>query len=281
MYYPSMEEKVPLLIALLRQADARRTMIFVNTKRMAERLESVLNANGFNSQAISGDVPQPKRLRFLRDFHNGDLAVLIATDVASRGLHIRMSATSSISTCPRMPGLCHRIGGRPAGAEGDAISFACEEFAYRCRRSRPTSATKCLCTDPQELIAGVQLQRARRAKAARSLTAVAVPEEDAARPPPQQWPGRPEPASRGPLNQPEPVAARSVIRSTAATGRGRARCPPSPGAAGRSPAYPRARAARAPPAIVHEQRALGVEGLGQAHAVPERPSPSATGTCAN
>ena len=68
MYYPSMEEKVPLLIALLRQADARRTMIFVNTKRMAERLESVLNGNGFNAQAISGDVPQPKRLRFLRDF---------------------------------------------------------------------------------------------------------------------------------------------------------------------------------------------------------------------
>src|SRR6202050_2131838 len=63
MYYPSMEEKVPLLIALLRQADARRTMIFVNTKRMAERLESLLNGNGFNSQAISGDVPQPKRLR--------------------------------------------------------------------------------------------------------------------------------------------------------------------------------------------------------------------------
>ncbi len=52
MYYPSMEEKMPLLIALLRQADARRTMIFVNTKRMAERLESVLNANGFNAQAI-------------------------------------------------------------------------------------------------------------------------------------------------------------------------------------------------------------------------------------
>ncbi len=66
MYYPSMEEKLPLLISLLRQADARRTMIFVNTKRMAERLESVLNANGFNAQAISGDVPQPKRLRFLR-----------------------------------------------------------------------------------------------------------------------------------------------------------------------------------------------------------------------
>ncbi len=45
-------------------------------------------ANGFHAQALSGDVPQNKRLKFLRDFHNGDLAVLIATDVASRGLHI-------------------------------------------------------------------------------------------------------------------------------------------------------------------------------------------------
>src|SRR6185437_15376707 len=71
MYYPSMEEKVPLLVGLLRQAEARRTMIFVNTKRMAERLESTLKANGFHAQALSGDVPQNKRLRFLRDFHNG------------------------------------------------------------------------------------------------------------------------------------------------------------------------------------------------------------------
>src|SRR3974390_1595590 len=84
IYYPSMDEKIPLLIGLLRQSEARRTMIFVNTKRWAERLERVLRANGFEAQAISGDVPQKKRLQFLRDFHNGDLAVLIATDVASR-----------------------------------------------------------------------------------------------------------------------------------------------------------------------------------------------------
>src|SRR5580700_8396809 len=131
MYYPSMEEKLPLLIALLRQADARRTMIFVNTKRMAERLESVLKANGFNAQAISGDVPQPKRLRFLRDFHNGDLAVLIATDVASRGLHIPdVSHVFNFDLPQDAPDYVHRIGRTArAGAEGDAISFACEEFA--------------------------------------------------------------------------------------------------------------------------------------------------------
>lgn len=131
IYYPSMEEKMPLLVGLLRQFDARRTMIFVNTKRAAERLESTLNANGFNAQALSGDVPQPKRLRFLRDFHNGDLAVLIATDVASRGLHIPdVSHVFNFDLPQDAADYVHRIGRTArAGAEGDAISFACEEYA--------------------------------------------------------------------------------------------------------------------------------------------------------
>jgi ATP-dependent RNA helicase RhlB len=131
IYYPSMEEKLPLLIGLLRQAEARRTMIFVNTKRMAERLERVLGANGFHAQALSGDVPQNKRLRFLRDFHDGKLAVLIATDVASRGLHIPdVSHVFNYDLPQDAPDYVHRIGRTArAGAEGDAISFACEEFA--------------------------------------------------------------------------------------------------------------------------------------------------------
>jgi ATP-dependent RNA helicase RhlB len=131
MYYPSMEEKLPLLIGLLRQFEARRTMVFVNTKRAAERLESALNANGFHAQALSGDVPQNKRLRFLRDFHNGDLAVLIATDVASRGLHIPdVSHVFNFDLPQDSADYVHRIGRTArAGAEGDAISFACEEYA--------------------------------------------------------------------------------------------------------------------------------------------------------
>jgi ATP-dependent RNA helicase RhlB len=131
VYYPSMEEKVPLLVGLLRQHEARRTMIFVNTKRAAERLESTLKANGFHAQALSGDVPQNKRLRFLRDFHNGDLAVLIATDVASRGLHIPdVSHVFNFDLPQDAADYVHRIGRTArAGAEGDAISFACEEYA--------------------------------------------------------------------------------------------------------------------------------------------------------
>jgi len=131
IYFPAMEEKTPLLIGLLRRAEARRTLVFVNTKRVAERLESVLRANGFHAQAISGDVPQQKRLRFLRDFHNGDLAVLIATDVASRGLHIPdVSHVFNYDLPQDAADYVHRIGRTArAGAEGDAISFGCEEYA--------------------------------------------------------------------------------------------------------------------------------------------------------
>ena len=131
IYFPAMVEKIPLLIGLLRQYDARRTMVFVNTKRVAEKLEGYLIANGFKAQALSGDVPQKKRLRFMREFHSGDLAVLIATDVASRGLHIPdVSHVFNYDLPQDAPDYVHRIGRTArAGAEGDAISFGCEEYA--------------------------------------------------------------------------------------------------------------------------------------------------------
>jgi len=131
IYFPSMEEKVPLLIGLLRHTEANRTMVFVNTRRVAERLEAALRANGFQAQALSGDVPQKKRLHFLRQFHEGELAVLIATDVASRGLHIPdVSHVFNFDLPQDAPDYVHRIGRTArAGAEGDAISFGCEEYA--------------------------------------------------------------------------------------------------------------------------------------------------------
>ncbi|MFZ9872718.1 MAG: DEAD/DEAH box helicase [Steroidobacteraceae bacterium] len=131
MYYPAMEEKIPLLIGLLRKMDPHRTMVFVNTKRMAEKLEDTLQANGIQAQALSGDVPQKKRMRFLQDFHDGKLAVLIATDVASRGLHIpEVSHVFNFDLPQDCADYVHRIGRTArAGAEGDAISFACEEYA--------------------------------------------------------------------------------------------------------------------------------------------------------
>ena len=131
LYFPSTEEKIPLLMGLLRRIDARRTMVFVNTRRIAEVLERTLTANGFVAQAMSGDVPQTKRLKMMRDFHNGDVAVLIATDVASRGLHIPdVSHVFNFDLPNDAEDYVHRIGRTArAGAEGDAISFGCEEYA--------------------------------------------------------------------------------------------------------------------------------------------------------
>jgi ATP-dependent RNA helicase RhlB len=131
LYFPSTDEKIPLLMGLLRRIDARRTMVFVNTKRIAELLERTLTANGFVAQALSGDVPQTKRLKMMRDFHEGEIAVLIATDVASRGLHIPdVSHVFNFDLPNDAEDYVHRIGRTArAGAEGDAISFGCEEYA--------------------------------------------------------------------------------------------------------------------------------------------------------
>jgi ATP-dependent RNA helicase RhlB len=130
IYFPSMDEKPRLLVGLLRSMDPHRTMIFVNTRRGAEELETLLRANGLNAEAISGDVPQKKRLRLLRDFHSGELAILIGTDVASRGLHIPDVSHVFNYDMPQDPeDYVHRIGRTArAGAEGDAISLGCEDF---------------------------------------------------------------------------------------------------------------------------------------------------------
>jgi len=130
IYFPSMDEKPRLLVGLLRSMGPTRSMIFVNTRRGAEELEGLLRANGLNAEAISGDVPQKKRLRLLRDFHSGELAILIGTDVASRGLHIPDVSHVFNYDMPQDPeDYVHRIGRTArAGAEGDAISLGCEDY---------------------------------------------------------------------------------------------------------------------------------------------------------
>jgi ATP-dependent RNA helicase RhlB len=131
IYFPSNEEKLPLLLTLLRDHDPHRTMVFVNTRREAERLQERLQANGINAEALSGDVPQRKRLRMLKDFLSGELAVLIGTDVASRGLHVPGVSHVFNYDLPQDPeDYVHRIGRTArAGAAGDAISFGCEAYA--------------------------------------------------------------------------------------------------------------------------------------------------------
>ena len=132
LYFPANAEKLPFLIGLLKSMQATRTMIFVNTRREADRLQRYLEANGINARAISGDVPQPKRLRMLREFQSGDLPVLIGTDVASRGLHIPdVTHVINYDLPQDAEDYVHRIGRTArAGASGDAISFGCEQYVF-------------------------------------------------------------------------------------------------------------------------------------------------------
>src|SRR5690606_14517514 len=88
IYPTANEDKLPLLIHLLKHTGPRRSLVFVNTKRVADQLADWLNANGLKAVTISGDVPQKKRERLLGQFQSGELPVLVATDVAARGLHI-------------------------------------------------------------------------------------------------------------------------------------------------------------------------------------------------
>lgn len=129
LYHVSSKEKFPLLLGLLRTDDMTRVMIFVNTKREGERLQALMIANNYPSRFLSGDVAQEKRLRIMRQFKDGRLSILIATDVASRGLHIDdVSHVINYDLPEDCEDYVHRIG-RTArvGATGTAISLADEK----------------------------------------------------------------------------------------------------------------------------------------------------------
>ena len=131
VYFPATEEKMPLLLGLLAQMDANRTMVFVNTKYGCERVALMLERAGYKVGVLSGDVPQKKRETLLGRFVKGELSLLVATDVAARGLHIPgVSHVVNFDLPFDAEDYVHRIG-RTArlGAEGDAISFACDEYA--------------------------------------------------------------------------------------------------------------------------------------------------------
>jgi len=131
VYFPAKEEKLPLLISLLSRIDAQRSIVFVNTKIAAEKVTRTLERQGFTVATLSGDVPQAKRERLLGKFQRGEIEVLVATDVAARGLHIpAVSHVFNYDLPHDAEDYVHRIG-RTArlGAEGDAISFACDLYA--------------------------------------------------------------------------------------------------------------------------------------------------------
>jgi len=132
LYQPATDEKIPLLLGLLKSLEPPRSIIFVNTKRAAERVESYLVGNDIRCGTLSGDVRQNKRQRILKDFTAGELPVLIATDVAARGLHIDdVTHVFNYDLPQQAEDYVHRIGRTArAGTEGVAVSFACENYSF-------------------------------------------------------------------------------------------------------------------------------------------------------
>lgn len=132
LYHPAKEEKNALLVWLLRDMKPERSMVFVNTKVVADRLLGMLLGNGFKADVLSGDVRQNKRQRLLGEFEKGKIDILIGTDVAARGLHIPgVTHVFNYDLPQQEEDYVHRIGRTArAGAFGEAISFACEEYAF-------------------------------------------------------------------------------------------------------------------------------------------------------
>ena len=132
VYYPANNEKIPLLLGILQQQKPARSIIFINTKRTAENIYAWLKGNDYHAAIISGDVPQPKREALLKDFQEGKCNILVATDVAARGLHVPAVSHVFNYDLPQMAeDYVHRVGRTArAGASGHAISFACEDYAH-------------------------------------------------------------------------------------------------------------------------------------------------------
>jgi ATP-dependent RNA helicase RhlB len=132
VYYPANEEKIPLLLALVKRLTPQRGIVFVNTKKSADAVWGYLEGNGHKASLLSGDVPQKKRESLLACFQNGEFPFLVATDVAARGLHIpEVSHIFNYDLPQDVEDYVHRIGRTArAGASGVAISFACEEYVF-------------------------------------------------------------------------------------------------------------------------------------------------------
>ncbi len=132
IFFPANDEKIPLLLGVLKRYQPTQCIIFSNTKRVTEKIYAYLLGNGYQAAILSGDVPQKKRQQLLAQFTAGELPILVATDVAARGLHIpNITHVINFDLPQDCEDYVHRIGRTArAGASGVAISMACENYSF-------------------------------------------------------------------------------------------------------------------------------------------------------
>jgi ATP-dependent RNA helicase RhlB len=132
LFYPSNNEKMALFQTLVEEEWPDRAIVFANTKHRCEDVWGHLTADNHRVGLLTGDIPQRKRIKILEQFSTGSIDILVATDVAARGLHIPLVTHVFNYDLPDdAEDYVHRIGrtGR-AGEAGQAISLACEEYVF-------------------------------------------------------------------------------------------------------------------------------------------------------
>ncbi|MBX8535742.1 ATP-dependent RNA helicase RhlB [Pseudomonas cichorii] len=158
IYAVAAADKYKLLYNLVTDNGWERVMVFANRKDEVRRIEERLVRDGVNAAQLSGDVPQHKRIKTLEGFREGKIRVLVATDVAGRGIHIDGISHVINFTLPEVPDdYVHRIGrtGR-AGADGVSISFAGEDDSYQLPAIEEKLGRKISCEmPPTELLRAV------------------------------------------------------------------------------------------------------------------------------
>ena len=152
VYAVAGSDKYKLLYNLIAQNDWIRVMVFANRKDEVRRIEERLTRYGISAAQMSGDVPQHKRIKVLEGFREGSIRVLVATDVAGRGIHVDAISHVINFTLPETPDdYVHRIGrtGR-AGTSGTSISFAGEDDAYALPAIEALLGRKIACEMPPD-----------------------------------------------------------------------------------------------------------------------------------
>ncbi|MFP6806601.1 MAG: DEAD/DEAH box helicase [Pseudomonadales bacterium] len=152
IYLTSEEDKFKVLYNLIKVNKITRVIVFVNRRDESRRLEDMLYRHGFNTGLLTGEVHQKKRIKTLDDFKSGKIEVLVATDVAGRGIHVDDISHVVNYNLPEDPeDYVHRIGrtGR-AGSDGTSVSLACETESFMLPAIETLLGSKMNCEQPPE-----------------------------------------------------------------------------------------------------------------------------------
>ena len=152
VYLTSEEDKYKVLYNLIVQHEISRVIVFVNRRDQTRRLEDKLYRHGFKTGLLTGEVPQKKRIRTLDEFKQGKIEILVATDVAGRGIHVDDISHVVNYNLPEDPeDYVHRIGrtGR-AGAQGISVTLACETDSFMLPNIEELLGQPLSCEQPPE-----------------------------------------------------------------------------------------------------------------------------------